>query len=154
MKLKINICYFALFCSLLTGCFHKEKICNSKDIFLSGAVYQHEKDVILTTLRYMHIYSMLEKENIEAKKELDWFIDLMIMELESNQTNRIKLPHEIQSEIDSVKKDFSIERPEAVNPKSLCNRIAKFRKNNARIHNIPLSDEEKQLIESFINKKI
>lgn len=83
-KLTISVLTITLLVSL-AGCnLLPEKICKPKELFLSGAVYQHEKDVILTTLRYIHIYSMLDTDNIEAKKELDWFIDLMIMELESN----------------------------------------------------------------------
>lgn len=154
MKTKITRTILSITFLVLTGCsLHSEELSSPKDLFFSGAEYQHEKDVIITILRYMHLYSIIDPNDIEVKKELDWYIDLMIMELESNQSSQIKLPHKIQSEIDSVK-NFSLDNSGTLTIKSICKRIAEFRKNNPRVHTNTLGNEEKRLIESFINRNI
>ena len=151
-QILITISFFIVIS--LCGCtFTKNSDCDVTNIFLAGAGYQHEQDVLLTASRYISLYGLAnETNNINLMKKLDWYIDLMIMELETNYQNRNELSQVSIEKINKVKNKIKPYRPERLSNEFIGKKIAEHRIKTPRIHGRQLGQEEMKLIESFLNR--
>ena len=141
---------------LLIGCTLCNKNCKySEEIFLEGGRYQHQKAVSLTLLRFISIFKQLKKgEDEELKKNIDWWIDSMILELNMHEdefrTNI--LPEELEQDIREIKKNLESEQPDIPSYEYLYKQFAKYRRDYPRIHTIPLGEKEIEVINNFVKK--
>lgn len=119
---------------------------------LTGADYQHRNAVALTGLRYVGLAELFQTNQVEKiKEELDWFIDMMIMEIAYSEKNIEPTPDYVKEELIHIIENVNLGKP-VTPPEFGLKRLAKYRKNNPRIHKNELSKESISLIDEFVNK--
>lgn len=97
----------------------------------------------LSAGRFIQILDALNAGTTDhAKKDLDWWLDSAILELAALEESD---PKEAWGE-------NTMNRDTGLKVKSFYKRIAQYRKNQPRLHSVPLDPAQQRLIDAFVEK--
>jgi hypothetical protein len=114
----------------------------SKDERSVGAL-QLQKSLSLTAGRFTQILSALDAGKAEqAKKDLDWWLDLAILELAALE----------ESDPNKQWGEVMIDSDSGLKMKTAYKRLVQYRKSHPRLHSIPLEPAEQRRIDAFVEK--
>jgi len=105
--------------------------------------YQLQKSSSLSAGRYTMLLDTLEKGNVDdAKNDIDYWLDMAIVELQFLEES---YPNENWAET-------PLQGLEEVKMKKIYGDIARYRLAHPRKHKVPLDDNFRRLIDTFIDK--
>lgn len=134
-----SLCFGAIITALGAGC----KSTSPRQRERADVGLQLQRSITLAAGRYVAILKALDAGDLDdAKRDLDWWIDLAILELQALE-ERYPQGHW---------EDVPVQGSPDIQMRAFYRQIAQFRRDHPRRHSVPLDADSLKLIAAFLQK--